>query len=232
MLQGALRQLFALAEAYPDLKANENFKQLQAELGDIENKIAAARRFFNSTAAEYNATREAFPGQSCSRACSDLARRISSISTRASEQRHAMRPRFSSRTGRAYQDQRGALMFRAYGLYTHIRANRIRAVSYPVGRVRRASACLVVLGAAAPECIWRRYVRHDRWPCLSAIRALMADCLARRARLVCDSIPVSPIHDQLRDSPPREYPARRRPSFTMRWRTSASHAVSRCQSSR
>ena len=61
MLQGALRQLFALAEAYPDLKANQNFQQLQAELSDLENKIAAARRFFNSAAAEYNATRESFP---------------------------------------------------------------------------------------------------------------------------------------------------------------------------
>jgi LemA protein len=61
MLQGALRQLFALAEAYPDLKANQNFQHLQAELSDLENKIAAARRFFNNTAAEYNATRESFP---------------------------------------------------------------------------------------------------------------------------------------------------------------------------
>ena len=61
MLQGALRQLFALAEAYPDLKANENFKQLQLELSELENKIAAARRFFNNTVAEYNATRESFP---------------------------------------------------------------------------------------------------------------------------------------------------------------------------
>jgi LemA protein len=61
MLQGALRQLFALAEAYPDLKANENFRQLQSELGDIENKIAAARRFFNNSAAEYNTKRESFP---------------------------------------------------------------------------------------------------------------------------------------------------------------------------
>ena len=61
MLQGALRQLFALAEAYPDLKANQNFQQLQAELSDLENKIAAARRFFNNAAAEYNATREGFP---------------------------------------------------------------------------------------------------------------------------------------------------------------------------
>src|SRR5258708_4464063 len=47
-LSGALRQLFALSEAYPDLKANQKFQQLQAELSDIENKIAAARRFFNN----------------------------------------------------------------------------------------------------------------------------------------------------------------------------------------
>jgi LemA protein len=60
-LQGALRQIFALAEAYPDLKANQSFQQLQSELSDLENKIAAARRFFNNTAAEYNATRESFP---------------------------------------------------------------------------------------------------------------------------------------------------------------------------
>ena len=61
VLQGALRQIFALSEAYPDLKANQNFQQLQSELTDLENKIAAARRFFNNTAAEYNATRESFP---------------------------------------------------------------------------------------------------------------------------------------------------------------------------
>jgi LemA protein len=47
-LTGALRQLFALGEAYPDLKANQNFQQLQSEISDIENKIAAARRFFNN----------------------------------------------------------------------------------------------------------------------------------------------------------------------------------------
>jgi LemA protein len=61
MLQGALRQIFALAEAYPDLKANQGFQQLQSELSDLENKIAASRRFFNNAAAEYNATRESFP---------------------------------------------------------------------------------------------------------------------------------------------------------------------------
>src|SRR5262245_5140953 len=60
-LQGAPRQIFALAEAYLDLKAHQNFQQLQSELSDLENKIAASRRFFNNAAAEYNATRESFP---------------------------------------------------------------------------------------------------------------------------------------------------------------------------
>jgi LemA protein len=61
MLSGALRQLFALSEAYPDLKANANFQQLQAELTDIENKIAAARRFFNNAVQEYNTGIQRFP---------------------------------------------------------------------------------------------------------------------------------------------------------------------------
>jgi len=60
-LSGALRQLFALSEAYPDLKANTNFQQLQAELSDIENKIAAARRFFNNSVQEYNTGIQQFP---------------------------------------------------------------------------------------------------------------------------------------------------------------------------
>ncbi len=61
MLTGALRQIFALSEAYPDLKANENFLSLQNELADLENKIAAARRFFNNATAEYNTSTEQFP---------------------------------------------------------------------------------------------------------------------------------------------------------------------------
>jgi LemA protein len=61
MLSGALRQLFALSEAYPDLKANTNFQALQAELTDIENKIAAARRFFNNAVQEYNTGIQRFP---------------------------------------------------------------------------------------------------------------------------------------------------------------------------
>ncbi|HEV8679004.1 MAG TPA: LemA family protein [Stellaceae bacterium] len=61
MLTGALRQLFALSEAYPDLKANANFQQLQAEITDIENKLAAARRFFNNAVQEYNTGIQQFP---------------------------------------------------------------------------------------------------------------------------------------------------------------------------
>ncbi len=61
MLTGALRQLFALSEAYPDLKANQNFLSLQSELSDVENKIAAARRFFNNAVQEYDTAIEQFP---------------------------------------------------------------------------------------------------------------------------------------------------------------------------
>jgi len=60
-LTGTLKTLFAVAENYPDLKANQNFIQLQTELSDIENKIAAARRFYNSSVKDYNTAREIFP---------------------------------------------------------------------------------------------------------------------------------------------------------------------------
>ena len=60
-LTGALRQLFALSESYPDLKANQNFQQLQSEISDIENKIAASRRFFNNAVSEFNAAIQQFP---------------------------------------------------------------------------------------------------------------------------------------------------------------------------
>ena len=61
VLTGALKSLFALSESYPDLKANQNFQQLQTELADIENKLAAARRFFNNAVQEYNTGIEQFP---------------------------------------------------------------------------------------------------------------------------------------------------------------------------
>ena len=61
VLTGALRQLFALSESYPNLKANANFQQLQSDLSDIENKLAASRRFFNNAVQEYNTGIQQFP---------------------------------------------------------------------------------------------------------------------------------------------------------------------------
>ncbi|MGE0829118.1 MAG: LemA family protein [Hyphomonadaceae bacterium] len=61
VLGATLGRLFALAEAYPNLKADANFQQLQAELSNLEDKIAAARRFFNNAVQEYNTGREQFP---------------------------------------------------------------------------------------------------------------------------------------------------------------------------
>jgi LemA protein len=60
-LSGALKQMFALGEAYPDLKAAANFQQMQTDLGDLENKLSAARRFFNNAVSEFNAAVESFP---------------------------------------------------------------------------------------------------------------------------------------------------------------------------
>lgn len=60
-VNSTLKTLFAVAESYPDLKANQNFIQLQTELADIENKIAAARRFFNSCVKDFNTAVESFP---------------------------------------------------------------------------------------------------------------------------------------------------------------------------
>jgi LemA protein len=61
MLSGALKTLFAVSEAYPDLKANQNFLQLQKELGDTEDKIQASRRFYNTTVMALNTTEQSFP---------------------------------------------------------------------------------------------------------------------------------------------------------------------------
>lgn len=61
MLTGALRQLFALAENYPELKANTNFMQLQEELTNTESKIAFSRQFFNDTVLKYNTAIQRFP---------------------------------------------------------------------------------------------------------------------------------------------------------------------------
>jgi LemA protein len=61
MLTGALKSLFAVAEAYPQLKANENFVQLQKELSDTEDKVAYARQYYNTQLMEYNLKVKTFP---------------------------------------------------------------------------------------------------------------------------------------------------------------------------
>lgn len=61
-LSGTLKSLFAVAEAYPDLKANQNFLELQRELSDTEDKIQASRRFYNTTVRDLNTALESFPG--------------------------------------------------------------------------------------------------------------------------------------------------------------------------
>ena len=61
MLSGTLKSLFAVAEAYPDLKASQNFSQLQDQLSDTENKIQAARRFYNGNVRDFNTRLQSFP---------------------------------------------------------------------------------------------------------------------------------------------------------------------------
>ena len=61
MLSDTLKSLFAVAEAYPDLKASQNFIQLQAELVDTEDKIQASRRFYNGVVRDFNTLRTTFP---------------------------------------------------------------------------------------------------------------------------------------------------------------------------
>lgn len=61
MLTGALKSLFAVAEAYPELKASENFKQLQEEISDTETKVAASRQFYNTNVLDLNNSIEMFP---------------------------------------------------------------------------------------------------------------------------------------------------------------------------
>jgi len=61
MLSGALKSLFAVSEAYPDLKSNTNFMQMQRDLTDTEDKIQAARRFYNGTVRDFNTKVQVFP---------------------------------------------------------------------------------------------------------------------------------------------------------------------------
>jgi LemA protein len=66
-LTGTLRSLFAVAEAYPDLKANENFNELQRELSSLENELQLARRYYNGTVRDFNIAIQTFPSVLISR---------------------------------------------------------------------------------------------------------------------------------------------------------------------
>lgn len=70
MLSGALKNIFALAESYPDLKSNQNYLSLQSELSDTENKIQASRRFYNSNVMAYNTKIQTVPSNVIAGMCS------------------------------------------------------------------------------------------------------------------------------------------------------------------
>ena len=95
-LTGALGRLFAVAEAYPQLRATENFQQLQAELTNTEDQIAGARRIYNGNVQDYNTRIQTFPGSRVRRHVRLHASASSSSSTRRPTAR--CRP---SRSGRA-----------------------------------------------------------------------------------------------------------------------------------
>jgi LemA protein len=76
LLTGALRQLFALAEAYPDLKANQNFLQLQTELSNTEDRIQQARRFYNASVRDFNNQVQTFPANVVANAFGFLSRQF------------------------------------------------------------------------------------------------------------------------------------------------------------
>lgn len=87
MLEGALKSLFAVAEAYPDLKANQNFMQLQQELVDTEDKIQAARRFYNGGVRDLNTKIQTFPANIVAGMFSFQAKEFFEVEDRASVER-------------------------------------------------------------------------------------------------------------------------------------------------
>jgi len=91
-LSGALKSLFAVAENYPQLKANENFMQLQKELSDTEDKIAYARQFYNTQIMEYNLKVRVFPNSMIANAFSFRTREFFKTEE---EERHPTKVKFS-----------------------------------------------------------------------------------------------------------------------------------------
>ncbi len=85
MLTGALRQVFALSEAYPQLKANENFSALQEELAGTENKIGFSRQFYNDVVGTYNTAVQQFPGNLIANTFGFQVRQFFELETPATE---------------------------------------------------------------------------------------------------------------------------------------------------
>jgi LemA protein len=85
MLSGALKSLFAVSEAYPDLKSNTNFLQMQRDLTDTEDKIQAARRFYNGTVRDFNTKIQTFPGNIFASAFSFAKREFFDIDEKGAE---------------------------------------------------------------------------------------------------------------------------------------------------
>ena len=94
MLRGALKSLFAVAEAYPDLKASTNFMQLQQQLAELENSIEAARRYYNAVARDLNTMIQSFPSNMIASMFGFSLREYFQIESE--EERKPIRPDFSS----------------------------------------------------------------------------------------------------------------------------------------
>ena len=193
-LNGALGRLFALAEAYPDLKANQNMLQLQEELTSTENKVAFARQAFNDSVMDYNNRREMFPGDRSSPACS-ASRRAALLEIRPKAGRGAQgaegrsSERILSMNFFEHQEPRaratrsaagGAVRARGRGRHRAARSTRCRRARRPASvatatcrRAALAAAASCSLGTRARA---RRRGRSSR----SALSASLS--LARRRR--------------------------------------------------
>ena len=230
MLTGALGKLFALAEAYPDLKANQNFQQLQTELADIENKLAAARRFFNNAVQEYNTGIQQFP-----------AALFAGI-TRLQPADLLRRRRGARRGGKdaageilasEARNRRERTMAAAYGLYSHIQSNKRRSIALLLGLFFLVYV-MVFAGALLAEALMQ-----DASLPLAAARRRWRDLIwaapcghARHGALDRHRLSVQPVADRRRHRRPVRSRARNSPGSTICWKTSASRAASPCRSSR
>ena len=159
-LTGALRQLFAVAEDYPDLKASQNFLELQNELTDTEDKIQAARRFYNMTVRDLNMKVEQFPSSVIAgmRATSASASSSSSRTRRTARCRRCR----SARARRRAPSSRRAPAPAGSAVYKQISSNKRKSL-VAAGRVpaplRRRSAGCCRCGSARRRCSSRSWSR-------------------------------------------------------------------------